>query len=99
MFNAEGGSSFNGDLSSWDVSQVTIMDGCLGRTLVQWRPLFVGCQPRDEDVAVKRSFNFDISSDVSQVTDMTEMFNGASSFNRPSAGTSAMWRHRIDVRW
>ena len=78
--------SFNGDLSSWDVSSVTNMIGVFeGATsfnadLSRWdvsnandmRYMF-----RDAT-----SFNGDLSSwDTSSVISMTSMFNGATSFN------------------
>ena len=84
MFN--GATSFNGDLSSWDVSQVTDMSG-----------MFAGASLFNGDVSVwdvsavtdmsdmfagASLFNGDVSVwDVSAVTDMSDMFAGASLFN------------------
>ena len=82
----DGASSFNGDLSSWDVPEVTHMRG-----------MFRGASSFSSDLSswdvskVTRmkemfndasSFSSDLSSwDVSKVTDMSAMFDGASSFN------------------
>ena len=79
-------SSFNGDLSSWDVSKVTDMSGMFysassfNGDLSSWNVSQV------KDMAgmfsSARSFNGDISSwDVSQVTNMRTMFAVAHSFN------------------
>ena len=85
MFN--GATSFNGDISRWDVSSVTLMWG-----------MFDGAQSLNIDISkwdvsgvidmksmfrFATSFNGDISKwDVSSVTDMSLMFYGATSFNR-----------------
>ena len=78
---------FNGNISSWDVSNVKNMD-----------EMFVNCFKFNKDISlwdvsnVKNmaemffgceKFNSDISNwDVSSVTDMTSMFNGCKSFNQ-----------------
>ena len=80
-------STFNQDISDWDVSSVTNMEG-----------LFKGAKAFNQDISdwdissVKntrgmfnraRAFNQDISGwDVSKVTDMRAMFNRASAFNQ-----------------
>ena len=84
-------SSFNQDISSWDVSNVTNMSG-----------LFRGAESFNQDIsgwntaAVTNmnymfydasSFNQDISSwDVSNVTNMSGLFMDASSFNQDISG-------------
>lgn len=83
----EGASSFNQDISSWDVSNVTDM-----------RAMFEGASSFNQDIGLwdvsnvtsmssmfngAISFNQDIGSwDVSSVTDMSRMFYSASSFNQ-----------------
>ena len=81
-----GASSFNGDLSSWDVSQVTDMSrmflgaSSFDRDLSAWNVSSVTDMSRMFRAA--SSFNGDLSSwDVSRVTNMAGMFYGASSFN------------------
>ena len=84
LFN---GTDFNGDISQWDVSNVTNMYG-----------LFYCCDKFNQDISdwdvsnVKnmycmfsycKNFNQDISNwDVSNVTNMTEIFWGCESFNQ-----------------
>ena len=78
---------FNGDISSWDVSNVTNMHAMLGgckqfnQDISKWdvynvtsmNSMFYGCN----------SFNQDISNwDVSNVTDMQGMFYGCRAFNQ-----------------
>ncbi|MDY0347524.1 MAG: BspA family leucine-rich repeat surface protein [Tenuifilaceae bacterium] len=80
-------SSFNQDISSWDVSNVTNMRGVFSNAIVfnqdisSWdvgnvtsmAQMFFGCS----------SFNQDISSwNVSKVEAMNTMFNGATAFNQ-----------------
>jgi surface protein len=79
--------SFNKNISSWDVSNVTDMSGMFmfaysfNQDLNSWDVSkvtdMIGMFYNASD------FNGDIGSwDVSKVTDMTAMFNGASSFNQ-----------------
>jgi surface protein len=84
MFN--GASNFNGDLSAWDVSSVTVMNG-----------LFLGASNFNGDISTwdvysvtnmgsmfngASNFNRDVSAwDVSSVTNMNNMFLDASNFN------------------
>ena len=79
-------SSFNGNLSSWNVSQVTGMTGMFSGassfdgTVSSWDV----SQVTDMTGMFSGASSFDgtVSSwDVSQVTDMTGMFSGASSFD------------------
>ena len=86
-----GASSFNGNLSSWDVSSATSMSG-----------MFQGASSFDQDLSSwdvssatsmsgmfqgASSFDQDLSSwDVSRVTGMSWMFAGASSFDRNLSG-------------
>ena len=87
-FMFTGASSFNGDLSSWNVSGVTNMysmfyDADLfNQPLNDWEVSGVTDMSymfKDAD-----AFNQTISGwDVSAVTDMAHMFEGADSFNRP----------------
>ena len=79
-------SSFNGDISGWDVSRVTDMSG-----MFQDATLFNGDLSSWEVSSVRDmsgmfsgagSFNGDLSSwEVSSVLDMSEMFHGVNSFN------------------
>ena len=82
----ERASSFNGDISAWNVSTVTDMQGMFSRASSFNQPL------ADWDVSgVERmaamferasSFNQPLADwNVSQVADMSHMFDGASSFN------------------
>ena len=82
----DGATSFNGDLSKWDVSKVTDMSAMFdGATsfngdLSKWDVSKVTDMSAMFDGAT--SFNGNISSwDVSKVTDMSAMFDGATSFN------------------
>ncbi|MEQ5792435.1 BspA family leucine-rich repeat surface protein [Muricauda sp. NFXS6] len=81
-----GASSFNGDLSEWDVSSVTDMYGMFegassfNGDLSSWDVSAVNTMSSMFKDA--SSFNGDLSGwDVSEVTHMNSMFNGASSFN------------------
>jgi surface protein len=78
--------SFNGDLSSWDVSQVTQMGNVFedassfNGDLSTWNLGNVTLMTSMFRNAT--TFNSDISAwNVSQVTDMTGMFSGATAFN------------------
>ncbi|MBA4744069.1 MAG: BspA family leucine-rich repeat surface protein [Muricauda sp.] len=81
-----GASSFNGDLSGWDVSSVTSMG-----SMFQYADVFNGDISTWDVSNVTNmssmfhnapSFNGDLSGwDVSNVTDMGSMFSGATSFN------------------
>jgi len=80
-------SSFNGDLSTWNVSNVTDMgamfDGAssFNGNVSSWNVGNVTIMNRMFAGAI--AFNQDISSwNVSSVTDMNQMFNNASSFNQ-----------------
>ena len=82
------GTNLNGDISSWDVSNVTNMSS-----------MFNGASDFNQNISIwdvsnvtimggmfneAHSFNQDISSwDVSNVTDMNSMFDGAFDFNKP----------------
>ncbi|WP_231952081.1 BspA family leucine-rich repeat surface protein [Ichthyobacterium seriolicida] len=82
-----GATSFNGDISNWDVSKVTDMS-----------EMFSNAESFNSDISnwdvskvtnmsgmfsSATSFNRDISNwDVSKVTDMESMFSGATSFNQ-----------------
>jgi len=79
-------SDFNGDISGWDVSNVTNMRGMF------YGAVFFNCDVTKWDVsnvtdmscmfAFSSNFNQDISGwDVSNVTDMKRMFAYATSFN------------------
>ncbi|MEO1021513.1 MAG: BspA family leucine-rich repeat surface protein [Bacteroidota bacterium] len=79
-------SSFNGDLSSWDVSSVTDMSfmfseaSSFNRNLGNWDVSNVTDMEKMFEEAL--SFNGDLGSwDVSSVTDMSTMFADAISFN------------------
>ena len=81
------GTNLNGDISSWDVSNVTNMSG-----------MFNGASDFNQNISIwdvsnvtimsymfngATAFNQDISSwDVSNVTNMRDMFNGATAFNQ-----------------
>ena len=82
------GTDFNGDISNWDVSNVTNMYA-----------MFYFCKTFNKDISGWdvsnvtdmsymfhwcKSFNQDISNwDVSNVTDMQAMFRGCDTFNQP----------------
>jgi len=88
MFQAA--TNFNGDISTWDVSNVTSGN--------QFREMFYGASSFNSDISTwdmsnatnvskmfegASSFNQDIGSwNVSSVTSMAYMFSGASSFNQ-----------------
>ena len=83
--------SFNGDISSWDVSQVTDMSSMFNgatsfnQNLTGWNTSKV----TDMSLMFRdaTSFNGDISGwDVSEVTRMSTMFYGATSFNGDISG-------------
>ena len=81
------GTNLNGDISSWDVSNVTNMSS-----------MFNGASDFNQNISIwdvsnvtimsymfngATAFNQDISSwDVSNVTNMRDMFNGATAFNQ-----------------
>ena len=86
-------SAFNGDLSEWNVGQVTNMDNMFNgaesfnQDLSMWnvgkvtnmRNMFSGAE----------SFNQDLSQwNVGQVTDMSTMFKGATSFKQVLCGAA-----------
>ena len=80
-------SSFNGDLSSWDVSRVEDMEQMFESSYSFNGDLSSWDVSRVTDMRgmflIASAFNQDISSwDVSRVTDMRGMFLGASAFNR-----------------
>ena len=84
-------SPFNADLSNWDVSRVTNMQGMFDSTpsfnsdLSNWDVLHV--TNMDRMFADASLFNGDISKwDVSKVTDMEGMFFRASSFAQTLCG-------------
>jgi len=83
----EGASSFNSDISTWDVSNVTDMNSmfkgaaAFNQNLNSWDVSSVTDMTYMFNDAT--SFNGDISNwNVSSVTTMDRMFNGASSFNQ-----------------
>ena len=82
----DGATSFNGDLSSWDVSKVTDMSymfnfaTSFNGNISSWDVSKV--TDMESMFAVAHSFNQPLSSwDVSKVTDMNSMFAEAYSFN------------------
>ena len=96
VFNANndpvrGSSDFNGDLSKWDVSRVTNMDGMFHSMssfdcdISRWDVSRVTTM--EAMFAYALSFNRDLSKwDVSRVTNMDFMFFGASSFTQTLCG-------------
>ena len=81
-----GATSFNGDISSWNVSNVANMNSMFtsatsfNGNISSWD--VSGVASMNSMFASATSFNGNISSwDVSGVTDMAHMFNGATSFN------------------
>ena len=86
MFNTA--TSFNGDISGWNVSGVTDMSnmfngaGSFNQPLNDWE--VSGVTDMDWMFEDADAFNQNISGwNVSAVTDMSNMFNGAGSFNQP----------------
>jgi len=80
-------SSFNGDISAWDVSHVTDMKSmfsgatAFNQTLNNWDVSSV--TNMSDMFKGATSFNQSLSNwDVSHVTDMSSMFNGAQAFNQ-----------------
>ena len=89
MFDSE--SSFNGDVSSWDVSSVTNMQGmfiaaaAFNQDIGSWDVSSVTNMGGMFNAAV--AFNQDIGDwDVSSVTNMDEMFDSALAFNQDLSG-------------
>ena len=83
-----GATYFNGDISAWDVSSVTYMNGMFSdassfnQPLNTWDVSSVTSMPSMFSGAT--SFNQPLDTwDVSSVTDMHSMFSGATSFNQP----------------
>jgi surface protein len=81
-------SNFNGNISSWDVSNVTNMQRMLGGARLFNKPMSSWNVSNVTNMAGMFSgaelFNQDIGGwDVSNVTDMSYMFNNATSFNQP----------------
>ena len=86
-----GASSFNQDVSEWDVSNVTLMSYMFSGTssfnqdVSEWGVSNVACMSHMFSGA--SSFNQDVSGwDVSKVANMSHMFYGASSFNQDVSG-------------
>merc|ERR1712032_505830 len=86
-----GPSSFNGDLSKWDVSSVTNMAGMFhgpssfNGDISKWDVSKVTTMEGMFQSA--KSFNGDLSKwDVSRVTNMLRMFNGAKAFSQTLCG-------------
>ena len=84
-----GATSFNQDLSGWDVSHITDMSNMFQGATSFNSPLLWGGKVSNVTkmgymFQGATSFNQDISGwDVSSVTDMSGMFQGATSFNQP----------------
>ena len=84
-----GATSFNQDLSGWDVSHITDMSNMFQGATSFNSPLLWGGKVSNVTKMEymfqgATSFNQDISGwDVSSVTDMSNMFQGATSFNQP----------------
>ena len=85
----QGATSFNQDLSGWDVSHITDMSYMFKEATSFNSPLLWGGKVSNvTDMSYMfqgaTSFNQDISGwDVSSVTSMHSMFQGATSFNQP----------------
>ena len=86
-----GASTFNGDLSDWNVSQVTDMSYMFARAstfdgnISNWNVSQV--TDMSYMFATAGAFDGNISNwNVSQVTDMSYMFSSASNFNQPLNG-------------
>ena len=85
----QGATSFNQDLSGWDVSHITDMSNLFQGATSFNSPLLWGGKVSNVTnmlymFAEATSFNQDITGwDVSSVTDMGNMFDGATSFNQP----------------
>ena len=89
---------FNGDISSWDVSNVTYMDGMFANTpfnqdISSWD---VSSVTDMHGMFVGSSFNQDISSwDVSSVTYIDHMFWNATAFNQDISN----WQFNTNVNF
>ena len=102
-----GAAAFNGDLSGWDVRNVTDMRRHVsGRRGLQRRPERLGRAQRHEHarhVLGAAAFNGDLSGwDVRNVTDMSHMFRGAAAFNGDLSGwdvrnVTDMWAMFMDA--
>ena len=83
----DGAAAFNGDLSGWDVRNVTDMSACFTRRGLQRRPERLGRAQRhghERHVFGAAAFNGDLSGwDVRNVTNMRSMFSAP----RPSTAT------------
>ena len=85
----QGATSFNQDLSGWDVSHITDMSYMFKEATSFNSPLLWGGKVSNVTYMSymfqrATSFNQDISGwDVSSVTDMENMFDGATLFNQP----------------
>ena len=85
----QGATSFNQDLSGWDVSHITDMSNMFQGATSFNSPLLWGSKVSNVTnmsymFQGATSFNQDITGwDVSSVTDMSNMFQGATSFNQP----------------
>ena len=85
----QGATSFNQDLSGWDVSHITDMNSMFKGATSFNSPLLWGSKVSnvtnmEHIFEGATSFNQDISGwDVSSVTSMYSMFQGATSFNQP----------------
>ena len=81
-----GRSTFNGDISKWDTSQVTTMDVCFIELLRSTETSGSWNYASDDygvDVYSASAFNQDIGSwNTAQVTTMNDMFYSASAFNQ-----------------
>ena len=85
----QGATSFNQDLSGWDVSHITDMSYMFKEATSFNSPLLWGSKVSNVTDMIymfqgATSFNQDISGwDVSSVTNMSDMFREATSFNQP----------------